>query len=454
MSSTTFINLALVGDQARALTAALSGFASFDSEKVGAILPPLPTPSQKDSDDEDDEDDDDEDDEESEEEPELVIPPLEIPVLKQFLFEIVFGQNIFFEDATDKEIENYFSVIIALADNLEQADSQEILSGLTKTVSSSTERSLLRLKLLNSIYNIYGNNSAARFQTLLTLLNYARDAKHQDIVVAHLDRIEASLPSWTLSASQTRDILRIIRSIYNDKKKTIRSYSVLVELLKTYTAEDVAGSVDEAVEAAVLSIQFPEITQFDHLLAIPSIAQLESKNSAVFKILNIFTSGSLTDLATFKSQSPDFFTTHGISIQDAENKIRLLTVCSAAEKSQELSFEEIAGLLELSGEDVEDDVEYWIVSAISAGLIDAKINQLTQTVAITRANHRVFGTEQWKALDARISTWKDNISELVKIVKSNQNSLKESAARQFNPSRNSKRPNTASNTNQRRNQEN
>ena len=58
----------------------------------------------------------------------------------------------------------------------------------------------------------------------------------------------------------------------------------------------------------------------------------------------------------------------------------------------------VADTLHVSGD---DEVEDWVLRAIQAGLMEAKMDQMQRVVVIRRCTNRVFGPAQWKvALDS------------------------------------------------------
>jgi translation initiation factor 3 subunit M len=63
-----------------------------------------------------------------------------------------------------------------------------------------------------------------------------------------------------------------------------------------------------------------------------------------------------------------------------------------------------------------DEVETWVVHAITVGLIDARMDQLSKTVTVTRSVKREFTTTQWKELKDRLDGWANNISSMLKSI--------------------------------------
>lgn len=54
----------------------------------------------------------------------------------------------------------------------------------------------------------------------------------------------------------------------------------------------------------------------------------------------------------------------------------------------------------------ERDVEVWVVRAIGKKLLEARIDQMRRTVAVTKCMQRTFSATQWRALLAQLGAWK------------------------------------------------
>lgn len=54
----------------------------------------------------------------------------------------------------------------------------------------------------------------------------------------------------------------------------------------------------------------------------------------------------------------------------------------------------------------EGDVEVWVVRAIGKKLLEARIDQMRRTVAVTKCMQRTFSSAQWRALLAQLGAWK------------------------------------------------
>ncbi|KAM5581166.1 hypothetical protein ABKV19_010405 [Rosa sericea] len=68
----------------------------------------------------------------------------------------------------------------------------------------------------------------------------------------------------------------------------------------------------------------------------------------------------------------------------------------------------------------DDEVEPWVVKAITAKLLDCKMDQMNEVVIVTRSTQRVFGKEQWHTLKTKLASWRGNIAHVISTVQANR----------------------------------
>lgn len=71
-----------------------------------------------------------------------------------------------------------------------------------------------------------------------------------------------------------------------------------------------------------------------------------------------------------------------------------------------MTYAQVAAALSCS----EGEVEGWIVRAIGARLVEAKMDQVRGVAVVTRVTHRVFGAQQWIDLAESIKSWRENVA--------------------------------------------
>ena len=92
--------------------------------------------------------------------------------------------------------------------------------------------------------------------------------------------------------------------------------------------------------------------------------------------------------------------------------MRLLTLVSLAKGAKELKYTAIASGLQVS----DAEVEGWVMEAIAAKLLVAKMNQLTSEVLVSFCIEREFSEKQWGSLQESLADWRDSIRGLLQVV--------------------------------------
>lgn len=105
------------------------------------------------------------------------------------------------------------------------------------------------------------------------------------------------------------------------------------------------------------------------------------------------------------------------------SKIRLLTLATLAHGKSEIELDQVAEAIQ----EESDNVERWVVRAISEGFIDGRIDQLNHKVLVKSAFQRKFEKEEWKFLDSKLTQWINNLESVIKFI-GDQKTLKEGAA--------------------------
>ena len=137
-------------------------------------------------------------------------------------------------------------------------------------------------------------------------------------------------------------------------------------------------------------------------------------------LLYVFQEGKLDEYQAFlksKGGEVKVLQPYGLSSDACIRQMRILSLCSLAAKHEEIPYSVIASTLLLPNE---DEVESWVIAAVSSGLLSAKMDQLQQKVMVERCVVRRFDTEQWKILQSRLKVWKANVGGVISGLKQSQ----------------------------------
>lgn len=342
-------------------------------------------------------------------------------LIKKYLQEIPF----LISEATEKEIEGFIFVLISLAKKTSADTVQKILPTIIENVVSSKEdKTLLRLRILNALYNTLGSSSPDRYTLYSQLLNYSIASKQSDLLLNQIKEndVDSKISEWNLDAQQKREYLKTLREIFSSSPQ---SYKWNIKYL---TSLDAKNSESEIVSIVSDAIKSPSQFQYDDLLTVPSIKQLESK--PVYAFIKVLSSDDFEAYKQFTTKNPTIIADLGLHKDEIERKVRLLSLVSLASTEQEISYEKIAKALHIP----ETDVEIWVINAISEDIIAAKMDQLKRTVTISRSLQRSFEKSQWKNISDVLSQWRGNVKTMLDTLQETKKNPNALSARAFNQS--------------------
>ncbi|KAL0744636.1 hypothetical protein Bca4012_086149 [Brassica carinata] len=324
---------------------------------------------------------------------------------------------------SEKDLECTYTIICSLVKNANSAeDVLEMVKAISsKVVQQPNDKPSLRLKILFNLYNLL-DHPYARFQVYMKALTLAVEGKVTEYVVPSFKKIDNFLKEWNIDIKDQRELFLAIANVLRENKSLVNdSLKFLTKYLATFSNED-AQVLDEAKEEAVRAViefvKASSIFQCD-LLDLPAVAQLEkdTKYAPVYQLLKIFLTQRLNAYSEFRASNSECLQSYGLVDEDCVTKMRLLSLVDlASDESGKIPYTSIKDTLQVK----EEEVELWIVKAITAKLIDCKMDQMNQVVIVSRCSEREFGSKQWQSLRTKLATWRDNIENVISTIESNK----------------------------------
>ncbi|CAF2103785.1 unnamed protein product [Brassica rapa] len=340
---------------------------------------------------------------------------------------------------SEKDLECTYTIICSLVKNANSPeDVLEMVNAISsKVVQQPNDKASLRLKILFNLYNLL-DHPYARFQVYMKSLTLAVEGKVTEYVVPSFKKIDNFLKEWNVDSKDQRELFLAIAKVLRENKSLVKeSLNFLTKYLATFSNDDaqVLGEAkEEAVRAVIEFVKASSIFQCD-LLDLPAVAQLEkdTKYAPVYQLLKIFLTQRLNAYSEFKAANSECLQSYGLVDEDCVTKMRLLSLVDlASDESGKIPYTSIKDTLQVK----EEEVELWIVKAITAKLIDCKMDQMNQVVIIcirmqvdnlmvlfisfSRCSEREFGSKQWQSLRTKLATWRDNIGNVISTIESNK----------------------------------
>lgn len=332
---------------------------------------------------------------------------------------------LFSSEIPERDLEVLFMGMASLFKKSGASTIHSVVPSLITIVTANPEdKSLLRLRILTNTYNILGNISPQdRYELFMAILNFTLGLKKSDTMIPFLgqESLESRIAEWGLNAQQKSKVYKLTREIYKQNKKNIEANDWTIRYLTTLEEPLSADAKQVALSAVRDSLAASDLFEFDRLLEIPSVKDLESSNSQLFELLKIFVSGNLETFRKFLEKNPTVIQSNGLDLEASTTKIRLLSLASLAGNSQEVSYSTVAQALQVD----ESEVESWIIAGISENILQARMDQLRNVVIINGAMKRSFGTEEWKTLGSSLDIWCQSVKSLLATLNNAKNLQRE-----------------------------
>lgn len=314
------------------------------------------------------------------------------------------------------DLESTYNLIMSIVKSADESNLADLITAIvTPIVESSSDYAQIKLKILGNIFNTLDFQKSVRCKVYSSILQAAKNFNELDVVAPSLDSVDKFISQWNISNEEVRELYLLIADVFEHSHPK-QSYKFLLKYLKTMQSSDANQkkiAKPHAIRAIKLSLSLPEILNFESLVAV--VDSIVLKNDKTYaQLVNCFLKEDLVSYTEFVKKNSDFCKKEGLNNDENMRKMRFLSLASlCAEHVQgEVSYNTVANALKI----VEDDVEFWIIDVIRAGLIDAKMDQLNKTVLISRSTHRTFSKTEWQLLSGRIESWKQNLTSILQVI--------------------------------------
>ncbi|KAL5741426.1 hypothetical protein ACOSP7_028158 [Xanthoceras sorbifolium] len=331
--------------------------------------------------------------------------------------------DLMFSKVSDKDLECIFTVICNLVSKLESPDEAHEMAKLIagKVTQQPNEKPALRLKILFNLYNLL-DNPYSRFFVYMKALNLALNGKVNEHIIPSFKKIDSFLKEWNIDIKDKRELFLGIANVLKENKSSSKdSFKFLTKYLATFSGEDeytMGEAKEEAVRTIIEFVKAPDMFQCD-LLEMPAVGQLEkdAQYALVYQLLKIFLTQRLDAYIEFQAANSTLLKSYGLVHEDCISKMRLMSLVDlGSNESGQIPYALIRDTLQIS----DDEVETWVVKAITAKLIDGKMDQMNEVVIVSRCTERVFGQQQWQTLRTKLATWRGNIANVINTIQANK----------------------------------
>ncbi|GMS94445.1 hypothetical protein PENTCL1PPCAC_16620, partial [Pristionchus entomophagus] len=258
------------------------------------------------------------------------------------------------------------------------------------------------IRVLSNLFRGFSRVPKVQERIFSTLLDLCREARVISEMGVNQTTLTDYFTKWDSDSKTRITILRKLHSALIADNKADHAAKVMIALLALYTESDAELAVEDAQECVRTAVVDPKSFSFDHIVRLSAVKQLEKKDPAMHRALQLFATGTYTDYKSFVADHPKFVS-EKLHVEEAilVKKIRLLTLMSLAEKNQTIPLPLLSTELGISdGEELEE----FIIEAIQVNAISGKLNEKERTMQVSTFQHRSFGREEWVTLQQRLKS--------------------------------------------------
>jgi translation initiation factor 3 subunit M len=296
-----------------------------------------------------------------------------------------------------------------------QVDKHQLIL-LAQQLRQSEPFGPLRLRTVTRLYNALPETKETlqKLDLFILTVQVASKVNMLQALAPAFSRIEGFLDIWSPSKQDRRRVYQTITEAFDDTNHQAQAFEFHVKLLETFNGEneDMLSSIEPyAVKACKEAIRQPKLFRFDELLDLDAIQRLKNtkEHALLFELLQIFVSDKLEAFVDYVARNREYFDRAGFDYEACLNKMRLLSLASLGVEHSEIPYALAANTLQIE----QDMLEHWVIEAVRLGLMEAKIDQMSQVIRVIRASQRVFVKEHWHSLQKRLEVCRSNVSQLI-----------------------------------------
>jgi translation initiation factor 3 subunit M len=240
----------------------------------------------------------------------------------------------------------------------------------------------------------------------LAIFRYAIDTRQDKLVEHFQPSVQRWIVQWKLPLSDQRDLFLLLSSLSSETATessvaapVSSSLDYLIKYFETFVVAEgtfPAPAVTSATAAVVRALQSSAVSDSARRALHRSLAARESiiKDASLLsllEVLRLLVTGDLAGFIAFHSVAANaaLLSAHSVSSEHIIHSLKLLKLCHLASTASSsscvtgivLPYDAIASALQVS----EDEVEVWVVEAISLQLLEASMDQFKRVVVVRSA---------------------------------------------------------------------
>lgn len=267
-----------------------------------------------------------------------------------------------------------------------------------------------KVSLFSVLYNLFDNEPSLKQLVFENLANYLISQNQASILKSNFENITSLFEQWgTQDKARVFDIAVEGMRQTNDEIALYKMYCAFFQTLDAAESSNYSGLIEDCLKIA---LQNSKINSYGILIKIPVVASFLSNPShkSLATLVDIFAYETIEEYQQWASKGEE-----AIQGFDGTEKMRYLTICTLAQKDNQLTFDQLAKAIKIDRAQIEE----WIIEATIEGLIDAKIDQEQEIVVVQNFTRRPRRNvqEEMKEVGESLTKIQKDYDALFKVVR-------------------------------------
>ncbi|WOO85117.1 Eukaryotic translation initiation factor 3 subunit M [Vanrija pseudolonga] len=290
------------------------------------------------------------------------------------------------------------------------------VGGEAAAEAGRTTKAEAAARILNNTYNYLAATSPLRSTVLLALITLLGAFDDLATLTVTSASLSAALAQWSVSEADKVAFLTAASAVYEKAGDLDHAYILSLLALER--------SVDAKLVEHALALALAQSNRFD----LDDLFKVQGTRDALqgkaAELVALFTSAdeieAVSQATTWTAANGPYVSGLGVAGLDADEvlrKVRLIALATLAARSatKQLAYADLAKALAVD----ESEVEAWVIDAIRADLLQARLSQPLSVVRIISVSSRAtrrFGSEEWTLLERRLAEWKAAVTDARQVV--------------------------------------
>ena len=327
----------------------------------------------------------------------------------------------FVKKAEAGDAESGMSILAHTIAKLPQKNCDDLASKfVTAATSASTSEGAsdetveMTLAILARAYNAFPPSSKARFDTLVSTLEFAAKTKKTATLCATLKgKTDAIKKEFALEGEALRTFLYALSNVHTKAGKD--SYGVLTAYLTSYGPGEItsdARAPEIARRALTELVITPDLFKCDFWSYAKDLAGVKSF-AKVADLLSIVVGCDVKRAKSFCASGASTLSDLGVTEAAVVEKVQILALAKKGAEAQtkmenEIPYGEIQSSLDIAAEEVEP----FLIKAIGLKILEGRMDQLHQVFKVQKTAHQVFGNQEWGTLKEKLGAMGANLADV------------------------------------------